>query len=181
MGADNKVHMAETAAECTSALIEIGLANIQSNNSREIVYLCIGTDRATGDCFGLLVGRELQKADVAAVYGNLDEPVHAKNIEVYLQEISKKHANPFIIAIDASLGGEDKVGKMLIKRGPIAPGLALGAKIEAVGDISITGVVNVLGVYAGVNPWEILASTRLSLVMRMAEATAAGILDALKS
>jgi len=167
--------MAETADECAAALRELGLADIQLNSNQTVVYLCIGTDRATGDCFGLLIGRKLQKAGMAAVYGNLDEPVHAKNIEIYLQEISVEHKNPFIVAIDACLGSADKVGKILIKRGPIAPGLALGTKIKPVGDISITGVVNVFGAYAEVNPWEILASTRLSLVMRMAKATAAGI------
>ena len=173
----NRIIVAETAAECAAALKQSGLIDVQSAAVQEVVYVCIGTDRATGDCFGLLVGRKLQKAGLEGVYGNLDEPIHAKNIESHLQLIRSKHENPFIVAIDACLGGTERVGKMLIKRGPIAPGLALGASIEPVGDISISGVVNVRNSYAEVNPWEVLASTRLSLVMKMAEAAAAGILE----
>jgi len=172
--------IAQTAAECAAALAQLGLPECAA--ARRIIYLCIGTDRATGDCFGPLAGSALIKAspiagsDLASVYGTLDNPVHAKNIADVLAQIKREHTNPFIVAIDACLGKADKVGKMIIKRGPIAPGLARGAGIPPVGDISVTGVVNVLGKHKNTDMWGVLASTRLSLVMRMADMAAKGML-----
>ena len=38
------------------------------------------------------------------IYGTLNEPVHAKNLENNIELIYSNHKNPFIIAIDACLG-----------------------------------------------------------------------------
>ena len=50
-----------------------------------VIFLCIGTDRSTGDSLGPLVGHKLRKCRLkkAAVIGTLDKPVHAMNLEVY--------------------------------------------------------------------------------------------------
>ncbi len=58
---------------------------------RQLVLLCIGTDRSTGDSLGPLVGsRVLQLApDLFPVYGTLDDPVHAVNLKEKLQQINK--------------------------------------------------------------------------------------------
>ena len=48
----------------------------------DIVILCIGTDRATGDCLGPLVGEHLmQVLPHIPIYGNLESPIHALNLE----------------------------------------------------------------------------------------------------
>ncbi|MDI3279813.1 MAG: DUF1256 domain-containing protein, partial [Bacillota bacterium] len=49
---------------------------------RELVTLCIGTDRSTGDALGPLTGSKLLERgkDVLLVYGTLDQPVHAANL-----------------------------------------------------------------------------------------------------
>ena len=49
-----------------------------------VIFLCIGTDRSTGDSLGPLVGHKLRKCRLkkAAVIGTLDKPVHAMNLEV---------------------------------------------------------------------------------------------------
>lgn len=72
----------------------------------EIVFLCIGSDRATGDCLGPYVGWHLsqQKLPGVFVYGTLNAPVHALNLEQSLKHIQKHHSNALVIAIDASLG-----------------------------------------------------------------------------
>ena len=46
---------------------------------RELVFLCIGSDRITGDSLGPLIGYQLSPycSRIFHVYGTLDDPVHA--------------------------------------------------------------------------------------------------------
>ena len=86
--------------------------------NRPIVFVCIGTDRSTGDSLGPLVGEKLKfspKSNIY-VYGNLENPVHAKNIKDTLKDVKKKFKSPYIIAIDAFLGSIDNVGKIVIEK-----------------------------------------------------------------
>ena len=47
-----------------------------------LIIVCIGTDRATGDCLGPLVGQYLQNhSSFCSIYGSLSRPVHAKNLK----------------------------------------------------------------------------------------------------
>ena len=79
--------------------------------NRDIVILCIGSDRATGDSLGPMVGHQLARIQKNFhLYGTLKNPVHAKNLEDALTFIELNHKNPFIIAIDASLGVAEPVG-----------------------------------------------------------------------
>ena len=72
----------------------------------ELVCLCIGTDRSTGDSLGPLVGTMLEKMAIPSlrIYGTLDEPVHAVNLRAKLAELRRSLTNPRIIAVDACLG-----------------------------------------------------------------------------
>src|SRR5690554_5205162 len=65
----------------------------------EVIILCIGTDRSTGDCLGPLVGHKLKLIQYKNIttYGTLDNPVHAKNLSDIIQKIHDKHDRPFII------------------------------------------------------------------------------------
>lgn len=143
---------------------------------REYIVVCIGTDRSTGDSLGPLVGTLLtaKKPRHIKVYGTLHEPVHATNLTDYLIEITENHRNPFIIAVDACLGKSASIGHLISGVGPIQPGSALKKNLPAVGDIHITGVVNI----SGFMEHSILQNTRLSIVMDMAEKIAA-LLDSL--
>ena len=142
------------------------------NSYTDTIILCIGTDRSTGDCLGPLVGHKLRdiKIENVHVFGSLDEPVHAKNLSSYLHKL-KSFQNPFVIAIDACLGKVDRIGYINIKDGPLYPGAGLNKKLPSIGDISITGVVNV----GGFMEVMVLQNTRLSLVMSMANIIAGGI------
>ena len=74
---------------------------------REIIILCIGTDKATGDSLGPLIGYKLNrmpKMENVRIYGTLKEPVHAVNLTETVNEIYDRYDNPLVIAIDASLG-----------------------------------------------------------------------------
>ncbi len=82
---------------------------------RPIVFLCIGTDRSTGDSLGPLVGDKLKFLirDRVMLYGNLEYPVHAKNLCSTIDEINTQYSNPYIIAVDACLGTLSNVGKII--------------------------------------------------------------------
>lgn len=138
----------------------------------DIVIVCIGTDRATGDCLGPLIGYKLKdmKYPNVHVYGTLDEPVHAKNLSEYM-ELFKKFEKPFIIAIDACLGRLERIGFVNIKEGPLSPGSGVNKNLPAIGHINITGIVNV----GGFMEIMVLQNTRLSIVMNMANLIANGL------
>ena len=49
----------------------------------ELIFLCIGSDRVTGDCLGPYIGHQLSQKEIHGVYvyGTLCHPVHALNLE----------------------------------------------------------------------------------------------------
>ncbi|MDG5789415.1 spore protease YyaC [Evansella sp. AB-P1] len=140
---------------------------LPKDKEQEIVTVCIGTDRSTGDSLGPLVGTKLLERgfNQFSTYGTLKEPVHAKNLEDIISQIQVNHHNPFIIGIDACLGRSSSVGYLTIGEGPVRPGAAVNKQLPAIGDIHITGIVNVNGFMEMM----VLQNTRLSLVMEMAD------------
>jgi len=133
---------------------------------RDLVYLCIGTDRATGDCLGPLVGSRLKNlSPMACVYGTLEKPVHATNLKEALQEIASSYNRPYIIAVDACLGNAERIGYINVRRGTLKPGTALNKALPEVGDFHISAVVNVGGYFEHL----VLQNTRLFIVYKMAD------------
>ena len=137
------------------------------------VLLCIGTDRSTGDCLGPLVGSKIDLAqqDFFAVYGTLDKPVHASNLKEKLAEIHSNYKKPFIIAVDACLGHIENVGCINLGDGSLQPGAGVNKDLPPVGQIHITGIVNV----GGFMEYLVLQNTRLNLVMRLADVIVGGL------
>lgn len=135
--------------------------------SRDMVIVCIGTDRSTGDSLGPLVGSRLVRYGVpgAKVYGTLDSPVHAGNLVDTLNAIQQSFARPFIVALDACLGQVDRVGYINVRAGELRPGTAVKKELPPVGELHISGVVNV----AGFLEYLVLQNTRLNIVYKMAE------------
>lgn len=132
---------------------------------KDVLIICIGTDRSTGDCLGPLVGWLLQhKGVLFPVYGTLDDPIHAGNLPEKLSFINQRHQNSLIIAVDACLGKLESIGTVALGEGVIKPGAGVHKNLPAVGNIFITGIVNV----SGHMEFIVLQNTRLSLVMRMA-------------
>lgn len=140
---------------------------------RPFVFACIGTDRATGDCFGPLVGTFLQRKGFKVI-GTLDEPLHAVNLIEKIQEVPPEWT---VIAVDSCLGKLDSIGKVIIKDGSIKPGTGVNKELPEVGHVAIEYVVNLGGFF----PTLVLQCTRLSLVYRGAEVVADGIDDVLKN
>ena len=140
-----------------------------------IVIFCIGTDRATGDSLGPLVGTRLQAMGVDNVIGTIDKPVHAINMDEKIKQLYTTYDKPMVIAIDACLGIYNHIGSLSIWEGSLSPGAGISKNLSKIGDISITGIVNKWSLN-GINQ---LQSTRLSVVMNMSEVIADGIYDAL--
>lgn len=142
----------------------------------DIVILCIGTDRSTGDALGPLVGTKLksQVSQLLHVYGTLEDPVHAINLSDKIQHIQGLHPHATIIAIDACLGQFSNVGNINVADGPIKPGAGVKKELPSVGHFHITGIVNV----GGFMEYFVLQNTRLYIVMRMADIIAAALFKA---
>ncbi len=149
------------------------LSNVYTKEYGKIIVLCIGSDRSTGDCLGPLVGYKLRliKYKEICIYGTLDEPVHAKNLQEVIDHIYGEYESPFIIGIDASLGEAKNIGCISIGMGPLKPGAGLYKNLPLIGHMHITGTVNI----GGFLEFLILQNTRLGLVMKMADIISNGI------
>lgn len=145
--------------------------------SRRVVIVCLGTDRSTGDSLGPLTGSVLRKyqSPFFDLFGTLEEPVHAVNLKDTLEKIQTRFRNPFVIGIDACLGKASSVGHVIAGPGPVRPGAGVNKNLPPVGDIHISGVVNI----GGFMEYFVLQNTRLHLVMSMAELIAYGLYRAL--
>ena len=146
------------------------LVKYNADVSRLIIYLCIGTDRATGDCLGPLVGTRLKNLlPQAMVFGTLENPVHASNLEKVLAEINLTYINPLLIAIDACLGRSERIGLLLLTGcsegwyGLNRPYLKW--RFSYIGSVNVCGFLEHL----------VLQNTRLHTVYMMADVIAKGI------
>ena len=85
---------------------------MESGRWRGLLFLCIGTDRSTGDSLGPLIGYKLKERRMrnAKVLGTLEKPVHAMNLEEYLKLVKQKYPDYLIVAVDASVGNAEHVG-----------------------------------------------------------------------
>lgn len=143
------------------------IGNSLRNGYKSIVFVCIGTDRSTGDSLGPLIGYKMSNLDYKNIFvhGSLDSPVHAKNIDKVMEHIKTFYDKPYVIAIDACLGKMEHVGYITIGEGSIKPGSGVKKDLAPVGDMYITGIVN----FGGFMDYLILQNTRLNLVMKMAD------------
>ncbi|MCR2803452.1 spore protease YyaC [Paenibacillus soyae] len=140
-----------------------------------VLFICIGSDRSTGDAYGPLVGSMLKERGFPHVIGTLEKPCDAHAVEEAVREAAAlRERVSFIVAIDACLGKPESVGCFLAAEGPLQPGAAIGRRLPFVGDVSIAGVVNMHGPKA----YGMLQTTSLHLVMEMAKQTADAICEA---
>lgn len=122
---------------------------------------------------GPLTGSRLNKftSSEVPVFGTLKEPVHATNLQEKMKHINNRYQNPFILAIDAGLGNNDSIGSINIKPGPLKPGSGVNKDLPLIGNMHITGLVNI----GGYMEYFVLQSTRLHLVMKMAKTISRGV------
>lgn len=155
------------AAELAARLYMMIREEMEQQKKKEVVFLCIGTDRSTGDSLGPLVGHKLQERNLSnvGILGTLNRPVHAMNLEEYLRILNYRYTDHLVVAIDASVGKTDHIGCITLGKGSLKPGLGVSKELQAVGDIFITGIVSSCGNYDPL----MLQSIRLSVVMQLAD------------
>lgn len=147
---------------------------LHNDGIQEVVLVCIGSDRATGDCLGPMVGHRMSKYQKDfSVYGTLEKPVHAKNLSAALDFIHTYHKDALIIAIDASLGVAEHIGYITLGEGSLSPGVGVDKELPDVGDLFITGIVNLAGYSGGGHM--LLQTTRLNTVMQLSDFICLGL------
>ncbi|WP_397386288.1 spore protease YyaC [Paenibacillus sp. VCA1] len=137
----------------------------------DVTFLCIGTDRSTGDALGPLTGSALSDYGFPHVVGTLLAPCDAFSLEALLADIP---ASRVVVAIDACLGQPQSVGSFLVSDEPLLPARSVGQALPAVGHYSVAAVVNALGP----KPYATLQMTSLHHVMTMAGQIASAAAEA---
>ena len=171
----SRVHIDDPLAALKIAdSLFLRLRSLDPGQLRPLVVVCIGTDRSTGDSLGPLVGTRLSRLRVPGlcrVLGTLDHPVHASNLKMTLESLAVDFSSPLVLAVDACLGQLESVGSITISAGSLRPGAGVNKVLPPVGDLHVSGIVNV----GGYLEFMVLQNTRLNLVMRMAEHISRGI------
>ncbi|BAS29451.1 spore protease YyaC [Limnochorda pilosa] len=175
-----RVHVEEEGAAGRLAGVLARYLQEPWQNGRDILFLCIGTDRSTGDSLGPLVGSQLAALEPATsgrvrVRGTLEAPVHASNLHEAVRGLREPAPGPFVVAIDACLGRAENVGCLTVRPGPLLPGTGVNKSLPAVGDVQVLGVVNV----GGFMEYFVLQNTRLSAVLRMVDVVSDAVWQAM--
>lgn len=148
------------------SLIECNFKN------KKPIFICIGSDLVLGDSLGPLVGTLLKNKNIRSyIYGTLNFPITAKEVEYARTYLKQMHPSSISIAIDAAVGNPDDVGLIRVINKGLKPGLGVDKNLGTVGDLSIVGVV------AGksLQNYNLFNLTRLNLIYKMAEVIANGI------
>ncbi|EMR06127.1 putative sporulation protein YyaC [Bhargavaea cecembensis DSE10] len=154
------------------------LVRLQRSHGGDTVFLCIGSDRSTGDSYGPFVGKMLKEQQFPLpVFGTIEEPVHALNLKKVLGEIDGQYTDPLIVSIDACLGDAHQIGSIIFNEGPLIPGYAIQNPLPGVGACHFKAVVNHLDPHF---PADSLNNTRLDTVLRLAEITSGIIMDSVR-
>lgn len=157
--------MNKIKAHYEDSLAYLNLANFLKNYINDAIIICIGTDKCIGDCLGPLIGSFLiEKNFPLQVYGTLENPIHALNLETEIEKIKSIHPNSFTIAIDACLGDTKSIGEIHIREDSLKPGKGVGKVLPEIGNISLIGIID------STSKKDILSNRpiRLNLVMKMA-------------
>lgn len=176
----------DTIKEEIMHTLEMQMYDARKNNEYlEILFLCIGTDRITGDCFGPLVGSKLEELLGGynifniSIYGTLEKNVNYTNIEKTLQIIKKRHKQPYIIVIDAALSKRENIGKIYIQQGKTVLGKGLNKNKIEIGNLSIKAVVGKDYKLPKYN-FSILQNISLNMVIRLSNIVAESIVEVIK-
>lgn len=161
------------------------ICNLTTNKVySSIVFLCIGTDRITGDSFGPIVGYKLKQlfrnAKNVEVMGDLENIVCDINIENTIDDICRKYSNPFIVSIDSALScNRENIGKIIVGKGGVIIGSSMGRTKYIIGDMSIKGVI-ARDLHNSRQNFRLLQNIRLNSVMQMADIVANGIYQSIE-
>lgn len=172
MKAFDEIYYIDSRKPEAEDILALRLSQLLARYPLPPVYLCIGSDRVTGDSLGPLVGTLLLKVQpTLPVIGTLTDPVHALNLKHTLSFLSEKFPGHPIVAIDASLGSRSHQEFFTVGSGSLEPGAGVDKILGSAGDLFITGIVAPTRPLPQLN----LQTVRLSLVMRFAECIAGAV------
>ena len=140
--------------------------------NKKPIFICIGSDLVLGDSLGPLVGTFLKNRNVKSyIYGTLNFPITAKEVEYARTYLKQMHPSSIAIAIDAAVGNPEDVGLIRVMNKGIKPGLGVDKNLGTVGEVGIVGIV------AGksLQNTNLFNLTRLNLIYKMSEKIAHGI------
>ena len=103
------MHYIDSNKKEATAALAARLLEMLEPFSGSPVFLCIGSDRVTGDSLGPMIGSSLSEK-LPGVFGTLEHPVHALNLEDTIVHIQKYYSRHPLVAIDASLGSREHLG-----------------------------------------------------------------------
>ncbi len=168
---ENKNFTFSTFNDYSSDGIFQSLSECNPKNKKPI-FICIGSDLVLGDSLGPLVGTFLKNKNIRSyVYGTLNFPITAKEIEYARTYLKQMHPDSITIAIDAAIGNDDDVGLIRVVNKGLKPGLGVEKNLGVVGDMSIVGIVAA----KSLKNYNLFNLTRLNLVYKMAERISLGI------
>lgn len=149
--------------------LKLMLKNILNEDS---VIFCIGTNREIADSLAPFVGMILKENGCKySVYGTIDSPIHALNLENKIAQIKSIHPNAIILAIDAGIDNDkENVGSIIVEFNSLKPGIGVKKELPTIGDISIIGIVASKEEFFNSN-------VRLNIVLDMAKAISYTILN----
>ena len=157
--------------EYSNNCIAQSLKECNKNNNKP-VFICVGSDLILGDSLGPLVGTLLKNKKLDSfIYGTLNSPVTAKEVNYAGEYLKRLHKNTVIISVDAAVGSENDVGLIKILNKGLKPGLGVNKNLNTLGDISIIGVV----AEKSLKNVRLFSLTRLGLVYKMAQIISDGI------
>ena len=153
-------------------LIRNTLYSLIPEGTKHIFVVGIGSNLISGDSLGPFVGTLLGNCfpQHLTVLGNLEFPMDATTIGPEFSQFNIPN-NSFVISIDSVLGSADFVNSIVLRRGPLQPGLGLGHNLPPIGDCSVMGVVLTNEAVLGSH----LLYTNLHLIYTMATNIAKGI------
>lgn len=147
-------------------------------NSLPPVFVCVGSDLVLGDSLGPLCGTLIKNSFAKTlnspfcyVYGTLNMPVTAKEVNYVKNYIKKTHPSSPVLVIDAAVGKIDDVGLIRVIGGGIKPGLGVNKNLSEIGDVSIIGIV----AEKSQQNFGLFRGTRLNLIYKMADIITRGV------
>lgn len=111
--------------------------------NKDTIILCIGSTKLNGDSLGPRVGSCLVKEGIGLpVFGTVENPIHALNLEKAYKSIRSSYENPSILAVDAAISQRTcKVGCVSLIPKALSAGTGVHKELISVGSSSIVGFV----------------------------------------
>lgn len=151
----------------------------EKSKNKNIICLCIGSNKIIGDSFGPMVGSRLKKMrfnNNIKFIGDMKEPITGKNVKDIIENIDK---NSYLIAIDSALSNIQK-NEIFITNGQLELGRGVGKNICRVGDLSIKA--NVAEYQSkSIENFRLLEKVKIYNINRLSEVVSNGIYEVFKN